>query len=162
MQLEMLMQQLAENADVPPFAANEDGGFDVEINAMPVSIQQTDDGHIVLQAEVGVPPPNALEARERLYRVLLEAMFRGAGSGGATFSLDKASGTVFLHRIENAAALDYDGFMAILEPFADTLAQWRAIVAEFRPVAERMEQDAHAASEASRHANMSANGFIQV
>lgn len=162
MRLEMLMEQLAEEGGVPPFVTNGDGGYDVEINAMPVSIQRTDDDHIVLQAAVGVPPPNAVEARERLYRVMLEAMFRGSGSGGAVLSLDKSSGTVFLHRTESAAVLDYDGFKALLETFVGTLDQWRRIVTEFNPVAERMERDAQEAAEASRDMNMSANGFIQV
>ena len=162
MRLDALMDEFAEEAGLRPFVADGNGVFKIEIDSIPVSIGESDDGHVVLQGPVGEPPPAALAGRERLYRVLLESMFHGEGTGGATLSIEKVSGTVFLHKVENGLALDYVGFKAFLESFVTTLGQWRRILVDFRSVAERMERDGQEGGEASRDAILGGDGFIRV
>lgn len=162
MKLAALMEEFAEEAGVEPFVTDGNGVFNIEIDAMPVAVWESGDGHVVLQSPVGEPPPAALAGRERLYRVLLESMFHGEGTGGATLSIEKSSGLVFLHKVENGLALDYGGFKAFLESFVSALGQWRGVLVEFRPVAERMERDMQETSEASRNAILGGDGFIKV
>ena len=162
MSLDALMDEFAKEAGLKPFVANGNGVFNIEIDSIPVSLGESGDGHIVLQGPVGEPPPAALAGRERLYRVLLESMFHGEGTGGATLSIERASGMVFLHKVENGLALDYVGFKAFLESFVTTLGQWRRILVDFRSVAERMERDGQEGGEASRDAILGGDGFIRV
>ena len=162
MKLSALMEEFAEEAGAKPFVADANGVFNIEIDTVPVSIGESDDGHVILQGPVGEPPPGALAGRERLYRVLLESMFHGEGTGGATFSIERASGMLFLHKVENGLALDYIGFKAFLESFVNTLGRWREILVDYRPVAERMERDEQEGTEASRDAILGGDGFIRV
>ena len=162
MDFDEIMAQFAAAAGLDGLRADADGVYRLLIDGMPVSACPTDDGHIALFAPVGEPPPAALAGRERLYRVLLESMFHGEGTGGATFSIERTSGMVFLHKVENGLALDYGGFKAFLESFVSALGQWRGVLVEFRPVAERMERDMQETSEASRNAILGGDGFIKV
>ena len=162
MNLEALMREYAGEAGHKPFVADRNGVFNLEIDSMPVSFEETDDGHIVLQGPVGGLPPVALGGRERLYRTLLEAMFRGKACGGAVFSVDHVSDKVYLHRIEHSHALDYIGFKAFVESFVSVLAQWRTMLADYRPDAGRTEQDAGDESAASQDAVFEGDGFIRV
>ena len=156
------MREYAEEAGHKPFVADRNGAFNLEIDSMPVSFEETDDGHIVLQGPVGDLPPAVSAGRERLYRALLEAMFRGKASGGAVFSVDHASDKVYLHRIENSLALDYIGFKAFVESFINVLAQWRTLLADYRPDAGQAEQGAQEEPEAPCNAAFGGDGFIRV
>ena len=162
MKLDALMREYAEEAGHKPFVADRNGAFNLEIDSMPVSFEETDDGHIVLQGPVGGLPPAVSAGRERLYRALLEAMFRGRASGGAVFSVDHASDKVYLHRIEHSLALDYIGFKAFVESFINVLAQWRTLLADYRPDAEQAEQGAQEESEATDNSAFGGDGFIGV
>ena len=162
MNLEALMREYAEEAGHKPFVADGNGAFNLEIDSMSVSFEETDDGHIVLQGPVGGLPPAVSAGRERLYRALLEAMFRGKASGGAVFSVDHASDTVYLHRIEHSLALDYIGFKAFVESFINVLAQWRTLLADYRPDAGQAEQGAQEEPEASHGSVFGGDGFIRV
>ena len=162
MNLESLMREYAGEAGHKPFVADRNGVFNLEIDSMPVSFEETDDGHIVLQGPVGGLPPAVSAGRERLYRALLEAMFRGKASGGAVFSVDQASGTAYLHKIEHSLALDYIGFKTFVESFVNVLAQWRTMLADYPPDAGQAEQGAQEKSEASHGSDFGEDGFIRV
>ena len=162
MKLDALMREFAEEAGQSLFVTDENGVFNIEIDDMPVALAESDDGHIVVQAPVGEPPPDVLAGRERLYRVLLESMFGGKESGGAVFSIEQDSGMVYLHRVEHGLALDYVGFKAFLESFVNVLAEWRRLLTDFRPVAEQMEQDNREAPEAPHNMILEGDGFIRV
>lgn len=162
MELKELIGQFAAEIGLELLAADKNGCFNFEIDDMPVSISGTDDGHVVLQGLIGEPPPDAPAGRERLYRVLLEAMFRGEGSGGATFSIDKGSGLIFLHMVENEQTLDLVSFKALLEKFVNVLEQWRTVVAEFGFVAGRVDSDLREESESLRKMTVGIDGFIRI
>ena len=163
MELEEIMAQFAETAGLEKgFGADADGVYRLRIDEMPVSVSPAGDGHFALFAPVGEPPPDAVAGRERLYRTLLESAHLGRGTASASFSIDAESGNICLQRLESTAALDLEGFRQLLGNFVNTLVEWRRIVADFRPVAVKVDEEARKGEEISRSLAMGADGFLQV
>ena len=99
---------------------------------MTVSFAELKDaGQLLTLAEVCEPPP---ETQSRLYRMLMEAMHMGSATGGAMFSVAPQGEMIFLQRFDALAALDCDGFKAMLEKFVNVLEEWRRAVAAFRDI----------------------------
>ena len=133
------------------------GAWHFEIDGMSVSLLEVaETGELLTWADVGEPPP---EGRERLYRVLLESMFMGEGTGGASFSIAHDDGRVRLHRVDSLAGLDFDRFMANLERFVNILEEWRGILADFREAAPEQVRKMAEAAEETRAFGL--GGFLQ-
>lgn len=130
----------------------------VDIDGMGVSFMgHVESGTIVTWAEVGEPPP---EGVDMLYRVLMEAMFMGQGTGGSAFSIEPQTGNIYLHRVDPLLIMDIDSFCAMLEKFVNVLEQWRKMVADFRPVAAEISR-AQEEQKGAESEQMS-GGFMQV
>lgn len=160
MDLNELMEKFAATAEIKGCAPDGNGVYWLSVDDMELRVFATDDGHVAFSADVGEPPPGGVETRECFYRTLLEAMHLGRGSAGASFSIDGSSGTVCLHRTEALSALDFESFKSMMGHFVDTLAEWRKIAADFRPVAEKRALEENARRQGAR--DMAANGFMQV
>ena len=154
------MEKSAATAEIKGCAPDGNGVYWLLVDDMELCVFSTDDGHVAFSAGVGEPPPGGVETRECFYRTLLEAMHLGRGSAGASFSIDGASGTVCLHRTEALSALDFEAFKSTMGHFVDTLAEWRKIAADFRPVAEKRASEENARREGAR--DVVENGFMQV
>lgn len=159
MELQELMNGLAAACGMDGLAADADGAYRLNFDDMEVSFKSVGSRQFVVWAEVCELPP---EGRERLYRLLMEAMFLGQATGGAMFSIESKSGKVHLQRIEFLSALDVEAFNGLVEKFVNVLEEWRKIVADFRPVAEDLERKTAEESEAGRQAGMGLGGFMQV
>ena len=158
MEFEELMKGFGEKVGIKDLAPTEDGVYRFEIDDMSVSfLEVPETRQLVTWAVVGEPP---LEGRERLYQVLMESMFMGKATGGSTFSIDSDSGCIHLFRLDPLTLLDLDTFMPMLERFVNVLEEWRTIVADYRGVASKLEQDAAAEVENTRQVGM--GGFLQV
>lgn len=163
MELEEIMKQFAVTAGLGEgFGADADGAYRLLIDEMPVSVCPAGDGHLALFAPVGEPPPDAVAGRERLYRTLLESAHLGRGTASASFSIDAETGGICLQRREGTATLDLEGFRQLLGNFVNALVEWRRIVADFRPVAAKVDEEAHEAEEMSRSMIMGGESFLQV
>lgn len=162
MELKELMEGFAAATGLEGLEPDDGGAYGLQIDGMSVTVCEADDAHVALLAAVGEPPPDAVAGRERLYRTLLESAHLGRGTAGASFSIDEATGEIFLTRLESAAALDPEGFRRLLGDFANALAEWRQIVADFRPLAGQVDEDEREAAEESRAAGMGAEGFLRV
>ena len=88
-----------------------------------------DRGAILMTADLGAPPPERLEP---LYRALLEANDLFRDTVGATLSLDPETGHVRLQRFDAIDALAEAGPAKALLAFAQSAADWAAIVRDFR------------------------------
>ena len=97
---------------------------------------------LLMTADLGVPPPERLE---RLYRSLLEANDLFRDTGGATLSIEGATGRVRIQRFDTYDALKDVGPYQALIAFATVATAWAGIVRDFRdaPAAknESEEQD---------------------
>ena len=152
-----LMRQFGAKVGLPDLAPDETGVCRVGIDDMLVLFREdVETSRIMVWAEVGEPPP---EGRERLYLLLMESMFMGQATGGATFSIESESGKVYLQRMEFLSALDADSFTGLLEKFVNLLEEWRRIIVDFRPVAEAIKKEADAAESES---DFRTGGYLQV
>lgn len=162
MELNELMAEFAAAAGLEDFRADADGAYRLLIDEMPVSVFPAGDGRFALLAPVGEPPPDAPAGRERLFRLLLESAHLGRGTASASFSVDAETGEICLQRLESTAELGFEGFKSLLGNFVNALAEWRRIVADFRPVAEKVDEALREGEEAARNMAMGADGFMQV
>ncbi len=95
-----------------------------------VLLQGFDDrGAILATADLGAPPPERLE---HLFRSMLEANDLFRDTGGATLSLDPATGHVRLQRFDALAAVAEAGAAKVLLAFTDVAAAWANIVRDYR------------------------------
>lgn len=92
-------------------------------------------GALLMGADLGAPPPERLE---RLYRAMLEGNDLFRDTGGATLSIDPATGHVRLQRFDPLEALEEVGPDKAFAAFADVAAAWTEIIRNFRdaPVGE--------------------------
>lgn len=158
MDLKDIITAFAAENGLEGLTADAEGAYHIGIDDMVVSFSETGNrDEFVTWAEVAVPQQ---EGRERLYRALMEAMFLGQGTGGATFSLERESGEICLHRIDNSAQMDLNLFKEKLEKFVNILEQWRKLMADFAPVAHEIEEAARNSEQETRQFGL--GGFMQV
>ena len=130
------------------FALSKELGMEIEIEndacavrtgtadgaSVTILLQGFDDrGTFLATADLGEPPPERLE---RLFRSLLEANDLFRDTGGATLSLDPATGHVRLQRFDAFATLEEVGPDKTIVAFADFAATWAEIIRDFRDVPE--------------------------
>ncbi len=84
---------------------------------------------LLMTADLGLPPP---ERPELLYRSLLEANDLFRDTGGATISIDSATGHVRLQRFDPYIAVSEAGPRQTLLAFATVATAWSGIVHDFR------------------------------
>ena len=158
MELKDLMEAFGAAFKIADLKPNDAGIYTVKIDEMKVSFASDPDSpRLVTWGEVGALPP---EGREKLFRVLLESMYMGKATGGATFCIDPETETLSIFRSDPLPLLDLETFSAMLEKFANVLGEWRKIVADYREVASKLEKVAAADEESLRQLRMS--GFMQV
>lgn len=159
MELKEIMGTFAAELGLEALEPDADGFFHLAVDEMTVSFAELKDaGQLLTLAEVCEPPP---ATQSRLYRMLMEAMHMGAATGGAMFSVAPDGEKIFLQRFDALAALDCDGFKAMLEKFVNVLEEWRQAVAAFRDI-EPVLDDAKKESDAAlRQFGLGAEGMIR-
>ena len=88
-----------------------------------------DHGAVLATADLGAPPPERLE---HLFRSMLEANDLFRDTGGATLSLDPATGHVRLQRFDALDAVAEAGPAKALLAFTNVAAAWADIVRDYR------------------------------
>lgn len=158
MEFSELMRGFAGQVGLSDLPMAKDGSCRFDIDGMSVSfVEVPETRQLLTWAEVGEPPP---EGRERLYAVLMEAMFMGQATGGSTFALNPESRSIQLFRLDPLTLLDQDAFLAMLEKFVNVLEQWRKMLGEFSAVAPEMAKTEAASAEESRQLGL--GEFLQV
>ena len=139
MELKEMMAAFAAEIGLGRLEPDADGVFHLGVDEMSIALaEDRNTRQLVTFAEVGEPPSGC---RDRLYRVLMEAMFMGRATNGAMFAVPEGGETICLQRFDALATLDYDGFKAMLEAFVNDLERWRKFVAEFQDVADAIDAD---------------------
>lgn len=90
-------------------------------------------GVLLMGADLGAPPPERLE---RLYRAMLEGNDLFRDTGGATLSIDPATGRVRLQRLDPLDVFEEAGPDQAFAAFADVAAAWMEIIRNFRDAPE--------------------------
>jgi len=101
-----------------------------ERSSVTVLIQGFDErGALLMTADLGQPPPTH---PERLYREILEANDLFRDTGGATLSVNPATGNVRLQRFDSYDAIAEAGALKALILFASVAAAWAKLVSDYR------------------------------
>ena len=139
MELNEIMAAFAAEVGLERLEPDAEGVFHLGVDEMSIALAEVRDSRqLVTFAEVGEPPSGC---RDRLYRVLMEAMFMGRATNGAMFAVPAGGETICLQRFDALATLELDGFKAMLEAFVNDLEHWQKFVAEFRDVANAIDAD---------------------
>ncbi len=126
------------------------GAAAVEIDGTVVVLQDAGE-MLLMRAEIGEFPQ---EGKEALMRSAMEANYLYQGTGGATLAVNPADGHLHIQKYNWLERLDANMAFDMLERFADTIAAWRKVLADFRPVAEAAAKD--------EPAGFSGGPFLQV
>lgn len=97
--------------------------FSADGNVFGVTGDETG-GTVWLFGEVPCADP---ERRDALLKAAMEANYFHRGTGGATFSLNPATGALTLVASERLDALDEESFFAFVERFVNALATWKGV-----------------------------------
>ena len=160
MELKEIMEAFAAEAGLGDVTADGDGTYALSIDEMVVSFaEDSEAGRLVTFAEVGDTPA---EGGERFYRLLLETMYRGEATGGATFSVPPDSDLICLQRFDSLKSMDLAGFKAMLESFVNVLEDWRKALADFRDVFPALNGVKEREADGVRQAGLGTEGFLQV
>ena len=160
MELKEIMEAFAAEAGLEDVTADGDGTYALSIDEMVVSFaEDSEAGRLVTFAEVGDTPA---EGCERFYRLLLETMYRGEATGGATFSVPPDSDMICLQRFDPLENMDLAGFKAMLESFVNVLEDWRQALADFRDISPALNDVKEREADEVRQVGLGAEGFMQV
>ena len=160
MELKEIMEAFAAEAGLEDVTADGDGTYALSIDEMVVSFaEDSEAGRLVTFAEVGDTPA---EGCERFYRLLLETMYRGEATGGATFSVPPDSDLICLQRFDSLENMDLAGFKAMLESFVNVLEDWKKSLADFREISPSLNAAKSEKAAEARELGLGTNGFMQV
>ena len=160
MELKEIMEAFAAETGLAGLAADGNGIYALSIDEMTVSFaEDREAGRLVTFAVVGDPPA---EGREGFYQLLLETMYRGEATGGATFSMLPDAGQICLQRFDALASMDLAGFKAMLESFVNVLEDWKKSLADFREISPSLNAAKSEKAAEARELGLGKNGFMQV
>ena len=110
-----------------------------ESSSVTVFLQGFDErSALLMTADIGQPPPEHLE---RLYRAILEANDLFRDTGGATLSVNPATGNVRLQRFDKFDVLAEVGPSKALMQFAGVAVEWSKLVRDYRDTPREEEKD---------------------
>ena len=157
MEYRQLVSAFAAGLGVTDIAFDEEGIARLAADDMVVSFMEVPERRAILTwAEVATTPPENLT---QLYKFLLEAMFMGRATQGASFSCEED--TIYLHRMDSLADLDPEGFLKIIEEFLNLVEKWRDVIRSFR--ADESEASEKSATEEPPDFGLGGpSGFMQV
>ena len=127
MEYRKLVGDFAAGLGVTDLSFDEDGVARLSADDMVVSFMEVPERRaLLIWSEVATPPPENLT---RLYRLLLDAMFMGRATQGATFSCE--NDTIYLHRMDPLVDLDPDSLSRTVEEFLNLVEKWRDVIGSF-------------------------------
>lgn len=123
MDFHTLIDTLRQRLDLPTLSADEQGGYQLEFDGMPVYCFRIS-GFVYLESPLQTPPTNAREAVD-LFRDILQRNLARLNQQAAVLSLDEDTNTVMLHQSLPLDSLDIHRFEDALEEFLNHLEYWR-------------------------------------
>ena len=156
MEYRKLVGDFAAGLGVTDLSFDEDGVARLSADDMVVSFMEVPERRaLLIWSEVATPPPENLA---RLYRVLLDAMFMGRATQGATFSCE--NDRIYLHRMDALVDLDPASLSTIVEQFLNLIEKWRDVIMSFR--ADETAPAGSKAAEPPAFGLGGSSGFMQV
>ena len=128
MEFRKLVGDFAAGLGVMDISFDEDGIARLTADDMVVAFMEVPERRsLLIWSEVATPPPEKLA---QLYKLLLEAMFMGRATQGATFSCENDK--IYLHRMDALVDLEPESLSKIVEEFLNLVEKWRDVINTFR------------------------------
>ena len=125
MEFEKLVEGFAAKVNEPGLRPDDDGAVTIENDRVCITVQDVPElGKVMMHCALGESPAENAAALERK---MLEANFMYRGTAGATLSRDGETGRYYLCRCDDIAAMDVEGFCALIESFLELAATWRHV-----------------------------------
>ena len=131
MEIDMLLERFGNDTGLGRLALDAANACTFLVDEMKVSfLHVPEGGRLLVFAEVGELPE---DGRSELLLAALRANYLFRGTSGATIAVRPDSPTLFLNRSLRLDDLSYEEFVQILGDFADTLSEWKRMLADYRP-----------------------------
>lgn len=128
MEYRELLTSFTESLGIKDASVDDEGVMRLKADSIELGFTEVSEtGSLVMWSPLAEPPP---EGADQLYALMMDAMFMGQGTRGATFSRNE--GKIYLHRSESLAILDLSTFAVIVEGFLNTAEEWKKIIEGFR------------------------------
>ena len=137
MEIDELLERFGNDTGLGRLALDGAGAYTFLVDEMKVSFMHVaEGGRLLFFAEVG----ELLEAgRCGMLLAALRANYLFRGTSGATLAVRPDSPVLFLNLSLGLDGLSYEDFVQALGDFTATLAEWRRLLADYRPDASAPE-----------------------
>ena len=137
MEIDALLERFGNDTGLGRLALDGAGACTFLVDEMKVSFMHVAEGsRLLLFAEVGELP----EAGDHgMLLAALRANYLFRGTSGATLAVRPDSPVLFLNQSLGLDGLSYEDFVQALGDFTTTLAEWRRLLADYRPDASAPE-----------------------
>ena len=99
------------------------------------NMEFADEGVLLTFADLGEPPSGR---EDEFNRLLLQSMYMYRLTDGCSFSVDPATGRIFLSRYDRLDWLDGERFYAMLDKFVAVAVRWRRNVSGYNSAADEL------------------------
>ena len=139
MEINALLERFGNDTGLGRLALDGAGACTFLVDEMKVSFMHVAEGaRLLLFADVGELPE---EGRDGLLLAALKANYLFRGTAGATLAVRPDSSVLFLGRTLGLDGLSYEDFVQALSDFTTTLAEWKRLLADYRPDGSTPEDD---------------------
>ena len=137
MEIDELLERFGNDTGLGRLALDGAGACTFLVDEMKVSFMHVaEGGRLLLFAEAGELPE---VGRSGMLLAALKANYLFRGTSGATLAVRPDSPVLFVNQSLGLAELSYEDFVQALGDFTATLAEWRRILADYRPDASAPE-----------------------
>lgn len=160
MEYKELMEALRKSLGLEKFEPDVSGQYRLSIDDTIVTfVERTARGLVETVARICELPA---EGGDLVCRTLLTAMAPGGAAEGYSFFIAPKGQGVYLRRTDELAKLDAEAFCALLEDFADALAQWRGAIRDFGETVPLLSEAHEKQIAEERHLAENPEGFLRV
>ncbi len=137
MEIDVLLERFGNDTGLGRLSLDGADACTFLVDGMKVSFMHVAEGdRLLLFAEVGELPESG---RPGMLLAALRANYLFRGTSGATLAVRPDSPALFLNQSLGLDGLSYEDFVQALGDFTATLAEWKRLLADYRPDAAAPE-----------------------
>ena len=131
MEIDTLLERFGNDTGLGRLELDEADSYTFLVDEMKISLMHVaEGGRLLLFADVAELPEAGLSG---MLLAALRANYLFRGTSGATLAVRPDSSMLFLNRSLILDGLSYEDFVQALSDFTNTLAEWRRLLADYRP-----------------------------
>ena len=139
MEIGTLLERFGNDTGLGRLALDDADSYTFLVDEMKISLMHVaEGGRLLLFADIAELPEAGLSG---MLLAALRANYLFRGTSGATLAVRPDSSMLFLNRSLILDGLSYEDFVQALSGFTNTLAEWRRLMADYRPEVPAYEDD---------------------